>query len=207
MAKWYLVRHGETTWNATGRIQGHADMPLSTLGQRQAHRLAIRLALVDVSAAFSSDLVRATETARIVLQGRPVPTTIMEGLREASHGIWEGLGYDDAQSKYPEQYGRLLQRDLSVAAPAGESALDVMGRTKTAVEMILGQSPSRGNLLIVGHSGGLRAIAVSLLGLPPAAFWSLKLEPASLSIFAVDGDNVALELWNDVSHLADLDGD
>ena len=207
MSKWYLIRHGETAWNATGRMQGHTDTPLSSLGRRQAHRLAMRLALADITAAFSSDLGRATETMRIVLQGRPVQGTCMEALREALQGAWEGLTYGEAQSKYPDEYARLLQRDLSVAAPAGESALDIMRRIKTAVGTIHGQNSGGGDLLIVGHSGGLRAIAVSVLGLPAASFWSLRVEPGSLSILAVEGESAALELWNDVSHLADLDGD
>ena len=70
MGTWHLVRHGETEWNRTGRMQGHTGVPLSAEGRRQATLLAARLRSVEFSAVYSSDLPRAAETARIIADGR-----------------------------------------------------------------------------------------------------------------------------------------
>ena len=93
MASIYLVRHGETEWNRLGRAQGRTDIPINDEGRRQAALLGQRLADTPFAAAYASDSVRASETATIILQGRPVPLHATPELREVSLGRWEGLTY------------------------------------------------------------------------------------------------------------------
>ena len=86
MARWLLVRHGETEWNAERRIQGHRDIGLSSVGRRQAQLLASRLTEAHLEAIYSSDLSRAKETADTVAAGRDVEVLVRSDLRERNYG-------------------------------------------------------------------------------------------------------------------------
>src|SRR3954452_24611267 len=90
-----LVRHGETDWNAEGRLQGHTDRPLNEYGRRQAKELAARLAGGHVDAIYASDLSRARETAEIVGERLGLTVVIDPDLRETNWGTWEGLTGDE----------------------------------------------------------------------------------------------------------------
>ena len=86
----YLVRHGETEWNADGIIQGHSDIPLNKNGERQAEKLGKKLNSIDFDAVFSSDLVRAKKTAEIVTSGKKINIITSIALRERDFGSYEG---------------------------------------------------------------------------------------------------------------------
>ena len=86
-----IVRHGETEWNAVGRIQGHTDIGLSEKGAEQALALGERLDGLSIDAAYSSDLKRSSETAKIALGGREIVLNETPMLREYHKGAFEGL--------------------------------------------------------------------------------------------------------------------
>lgn len=90
----YFIRHGETDWNLQGRIQGHTDIPLNATGTSQAALLGELLGQVPFSAAFSSDLLRARQTAELVLKPRALPVIASTALRERSAGKMEGQSTD-----------------------------------------------------------------------------------------------------------------
>ena len=122
-----LVRHGETDWNAEGRLQGHTDTPLNDYGRRQARTLADELAGEPIDAVYSSDLARARETAEIV-GGRLGLTVVVDpGLREKNWGSWEGLT--------PAERERVEY--------AGESTEDHRERTLRTLRAIAGAAPRR----------------------------------------------------------------
>lgn len=112
-----LVRHGETDWNAAGRIQGHSDTPLNAAGRLQARRAAQRLAREPIRALYSSDLARAFETATII--GVPLGLTVVVSpqLRERRYGEWEGLTSAEIQAHYPEQFASWRARFTDFAPP------------------------------------------------------------------------------------------
>ena len=91
MATLLLIRHGETDWNASGRLQGHTDRPLNDYGRRQARELADRLSDDAIAAIYASDLSRAKETAEIVGARLGLPVVVDADLRERNWGSWEGL--------------------------------------------------------------------------------------------------------------------
>src|SRR5256885_3158142 len=101
------IRHGETAWNVDGRIQGQLDVPLNDTGRWQVHRLALAVADEGISAIYSSDLLRALETAQAVARACGLPITTDVGLPERRLGGLEGLRYDVLHRRWPEQGLRL----------------------------------------------------------------------------------------------------
>ena len=124
----YITRHGETEWNAEGRIQGHTDVPLSERGREQAQMLARRLAGVRIDAAYSSDLSRAAETARVALGERDVPLAFTSDLREYNKGVFEGMTAAEYQRKFPHLFEASMENDLDFAPPEGETIRETSHR-------------------------------------------------------------------------------
>ncbi len=126
----YLIRHGETDWNRTGRFQGQSDVPMNATGIGQAHRIGRRLSqLVTPQRAneldvVSSPLLRARQTADVVCQALGLDIgalRISDTLAELSFGEWEGLTTEEIKLAYPE-HRRARKRDRwNVSAPGGES--------------------------------------------------------------------------------------
>ena len=137
-----LVRHGETDWNADGRLQGHTDRPLSEFGRLQAQRLAEELEGEQLEAIYSSDLARARETAEIVSERLGLPVELNPDLREKDWGNWEGL--------------IAVERDR--VEFVGESTEAHQERMLRALRRISERHPGDGRVLVVTHGGSMRRI-------------------------------------------------
>jgi broad specificity phosphatase PhoE len=148
MATLLLVRHGETDWNAAGRLQGHTDRPLNDYGRRQAVELADRLAAEDVSAVYASDLARARETAEIVGTRLGLDVVVDTDLRERNWGTWEGLTPG--------------QRDAVVFE--GETPAEHGVRIMRAVERIAERHPGE-RVVVVTHGGSMRRLQAAVTGM------------------------------------------
>jgi broad specificity phosphatase PhoE len=144
-----LVRHGETDWNAVGRLQGQTDRPLSEFGRRQARRLADELADERLEAIYSSDLVRARETAEIVARPLGLPVNLDPDLREKDWGTWEGL--------------TAVERDH--VEFVGESTEAHQERILRALRRISREHDDRGRVLVVTHGGSMRRVQTAALGM------------------------------------------
>ncbi len=142
-----LVRHGETDWNAEGKLQGHTDRPLNDYGRRQARALAERLAGEEIEAVYASDLSRARETAEILGAQLGLPVAVDPDLREKNWGNWEGLTADER-----------LRIEYE-----GESSEDHRSRTLRAVERIVERHPA-GRVVVVTHGGSLRRLQAAVAG-------------------------------------------
>ena len=99
--KLYLIRHGQTDWNIQGKIQGSHDIPLNDTGRAQAKLVAEGMDSRPVTKIFSSTLVRAVETARMIGDRQQVETYLVPGLIEVEFGKWEGMTWDEIKAKYP----------------------------------------------------------------------------------------------------------
>lgn len=203
MLRWFLVRHGETEWNRVGRAQGQSDPPLNQEGREQAEAVAARLAPVSFEAAYSSDLRRAAETAAPVMGRRDTPIVYRRDLREKSFGEWEGMTYEELQLRYPAMLAELFDERPAFAPPGGESDLELFARAAGAAAGIVGRhAGTDGNILVVSHGGTLRAMMVSMLGLPVESMWRIRLSNAGLSIVTTfDEGGATIDLLNDTSHL------
>lgn len=205
MARWYLIRHGETQWNADERVQGQADVPLHDGGRREATLTGNRLSDVRFATVYASDLKRTQETAHIILaaqSAQPAPEIVTTNLlREVGYGIFEGLTWTEIREQDARMKERRFVRDLDFAPDQGESFRQVLARTGDFART-LGERHRDDNLLIVAHGGSLRALATKILDLHEDSFWKLRgLNPASISIVTQDGETPALTSWNDVGHL------
>ena len=199
MSKWLLVRHGETTWNALGKIQGHEDVKLSEVGRHQAEQLKNRLSGVNLDAAFSSDLTRCVETAQIVTTKAETQLSLTGLMREQGFGSWQGLGFQEVKTQDPDLYDRMMGRDPGFTPPGGESYRDVVRRVNE-FSRILMLKDYLGMVLIVGHAGSLRALISSMLKIPLGASWRLQLDSCGLSVLDVGQEKIRLSLFNDTSH-------
>lgn len=198
----YIVRHGETKWNAEGRIQGHTDIGLSERGKEQARAAARRLAGVHIDVAYSSDLSRTTDTARIILGERNIPFHPLPDLREYNKGVFEGLTAEEYRDRYPHLYEASLVNDPDFAPPGGETIRQCQARLSGFVESLRERHLDE-DVLLVGHGGSLRSGIVALLGLPLEANWKFAMQNCALSVIRSYSDNAVMHLYNDTSHLAE----
>ena len=203
MGRWFLVRHGQTDWNAAGRAQGQLPAPLNATGHAQAQAIAARLRPERFTAVYASDLRRVTQTAAPIMRGRNVPLTTLPALREKSLGVWEGLTFAEIKAKYADQYAALFSGDDSWAPPGGESDRQLFERVAAGVERLLeAHGRDEGDLLVVAHGGSLCAAVARLLELPAASMSRFRLDNCGLSVITVfDDGGAALDLLNDTNHL------
>jgi len=199
VVRWYLVRHGRTELNRDNRVQGHSQTLLDEEGLTQAGKLRDRLAEETFTAAFSSDLARAQQTAQTILGNRRITLTVSPDLREFDYGLWNNLTLAELKDKYSDEMSRMMNV-CDFAPPGGESLTQLLERTGRFLAQVK-ERMTEGNLLVVCHGGSLRGLVVHLLGLPSANFWSLQVDLASLSIVDVYPNRAVLVLFNDVSHL------
>ncbi len=205
MNDWYIVRHGETTWNAERRVQGHTDVPLHDGGREQAALTGRRLADTRFAAVYSSDLGRARETAEIIVAASntgPYEIVFDERLREVSFGTLEGKTWTEMDGIDGVREAVQSEGSLDFAPPGGESYRQLLERLGGFAEMVKGRH-ANDDVLVVGHGAAFRALVVRLLGLPDETFWSLSgLRSASISrVRRRDDGRTVLFAWSDAGHL------
>ena len=204
MGSVYFVRHGETLWNAEGRIQGHTDIGLSERGEEQARMVGRRLSGVRFDAAYSSDMSRTTDTARAILGDRNTPLQSVPELREYNKGVFEGLTVEEYREKFPVLYTASLVNDPDFAPPGGETIRQCHARLSAFIRQVCSRHLDE-DVLIVGHGGSLRSAIVALLDLPLEANWKFVMHNCALSLFRTYENNAVMHLYNDTSHLKDMD--
>ncbi|MDE2779967.1 MAG: histidine phosphatase family protein [Chloroflexota bacterium] len=203
MGTFYIVRHGETLWNAEGRIQGHTDVGLTERGREQARVTARRLSDIAFGAAYSSDMSRTRETAEIILGERDTPLKPVPELREYNKGVFEGLTPEEYREQYPQLYESSLVNDPDFAPPGGETIRQCQSRISRFLSSLRELHPGD-DVLIVGHGGSLRSGIVALLELPLEANWKFVMHNCALSVVRTYPDNSVMHLYNDTSHLKDV---
>lgn len=202
MVRLLLVRHGQSIWNDEKRVQGQQDIPLSDEGRKQAIALGKRLKGFQIQACFSSPLKRAMETAELILKasGNSIPITTMPELMERNFGDWEGKSIDNLQSLFAEEFSQWLTAHQIPAPPNGESIDELMRRVKQGLDQILA-SVKEGNVLVVGHSGSVKATICILFQLPLSSFARLRTDNASLTVLEIADRRTRLIQFNDTCHL------
>jgi 2,3-bisphosphoglycerate-dependent phosphoglycerate mutase len=195
------IRHGETAWNADGRIQGHIDIPLNDTGRWQAGRVARALADERIDAIYSSDLARAHQTAEALahVAGRPVVADA--GLRERHFGIFEGRNYHDLERELPEQTARWRRRDPHFGPEGGETLDAFFARVVTSATRHAAAHPGQ-TVVLVAHGGVLDCLYRAATGLDLQAPRTWQLGNASINRLLYTGERFTLVGWADDGHLA-----
>lgn len=158
-----LWRHGETTYNASGRMQGHIDTELTEVGWNQARFAVPALARFAPDLVVASDLRRATDTATVFTEGMGVPLRVDKRLRETCLGQWQGLTGAEVDKDWPG-YRRRWRGDATWAPPGGESRVDVADRAFEVVEDL--EREELDTVLLAAHGGLIVALTARLLDLP-----------------------------------------
>ncbi len=200
----YLVRHGATPHSAEDRFSGAANVFLSDEGRSQAEHLAHRLSDDHLDAIYASPLDRTMETAGILAKYHDITPIPRDGLREISHGHWEGLSRKEVEERFPEEYEAWESDPFTFAPSEGESGISVLARALPVIREVVVSHKDR-NVLVVSHKATLRLIISSLLGFDGRGFRDrLDQAPACLNILDFkDPSSARLMLFNDISHYAD----
>lgn len=200
----YLVRHGATQLTAENRFSGAVGVDLSDEGRRQAQHLAARLADDKLAAIYASPLSRTLETAAILAQPHGLTPHHRDGLREISHGRWEGLTRQEVEAQFPGEYEAWEADPFTFAPEGGESGLSVLARALPVIREVVVKHEGQ-NVLVVSHKATLRLLISSLLGFDARGYRDrLDQAPACLNILDFrDPVRARLMLFNDVSHYAD----
>ena len=178
-----MIRHGETALNAKGCYYGRTDAVLSEKGISQARYLKEILKEVSFDYIVASPLVRAYNTAQIVMEEREQEIFGDRRLMEQDFGIFEGMTYKEIQSNYPKELDAWNEEFSTYRIPKGESFADVRSRTEDFLRDIPSGRESKGEkMLIAAHKGTLGHLLAAMLKLPLDGYWNFVFEQGCYSV-------------------------
>jgi probable phosphoglycerate mutase len=153
-ARLCIIRHGETAWNAEGRVQGQIDIPLSPVGHAQARALAAALSAERFAAIYSSDLVRVQQTAQPLAQRLGLPVALDAQLRERHYGVFQNMTYAECRDRLPQDYARFKAKDLDYDFGSGESLRAFNARAIACIADLAARHACE-DILVFTHGGVL----------------------------------------------------
>ena len=197
----FVLRHGQTAWNAEQRIQGQLDVPLDDTGRWQAERLARALADEGIDAIYSSDLVRAHATATAIAEACGSSITSDTRLRERGFGVFEGHTYADIEQRWPMEVSRWRRREPGAGPEGGEQLERFYDRCVNAVTELAAGHPGQ-TIAIVAHGGVLDCLYRAAVGVALSAPRSWQIGNAAINRLLFNGERLSLIGWSDEGHLA-----
>lgn len=210
-----LLRHGQTNYNATNRMQGQLDTDLSELGEQQAVSAAAALADKKPILIRASDLRRARDTAQALADATGIELDTDERLRETHLGEWQGLTHLEVDDRMPGARG-IWRDDASWRPPGGESRIDVAARSVPVVDELVAGLDGWGTgatpeapVVLVAHGGIIAALTAALLDLEVSS-WPVFGGLANTSWVQLSGHGLPgekprwrLDVWNASAEVAD----
>ena len=197
-----LIRHGETHWNRIRRFQGRSDLALNQEGRDQARALALALKDETLAAIYSSPLIRAIETARLIKEFHPsTPLFEEEGLIEMDLGDFEGMEAQNWAAQYTDFLKAWQENPASVTMPGGENLQVVQERAVEALERITRLHLPRSTLLICSHNFVNLTILCYALDISLDRFRELRQGTTALNVLYKQGERLWVEVVNERSHL------
>ncbi len=203
MTRVYLIRHGETEDADSRRYKGHIDVPLSEQGMEQMKRAAEYIMQDSdvgarravplrngceglLTAVYCSDLSRAIKSAEIIAEPHGLKPVIVEGLKERSFGVWEGMTFDEIKEKWPDAFNSWAANPLKFSPMDGESTIEVRDRALKAFNKIIERNKGQ-NIAIVSHGGIIRVLLSEMLGMPLENIFRIAQDYAALN---------EIEIWD-----------
>lgn len=185
-----LARHGQSAWNLENRFTGWVDIPLTDNGIKEAENASAKLSSYKFDVAFSSDLIRAKDTLKIILEKthqNHIPVYANKALNERMYGDLQGMNKDEAKQKFGEEQVKIWRRSYDIAPPNGESLKDTAARVLPYFETnIVPYIKQNKNILIVAHGNSLRALIMYLEKMTPEQIMQLELNTAEIRVYHLD---------------------
>lgn len=190
--KLYLVRHGETELNVKKVYYGFTDCDLTEKGKDQARALRRGFETMVLDVVLESPLIRAKDTATLLLGENPVPRVTDDRLKELNFGAWEGKSWQELQGD--AVYEQWCVEWQTTCPPDGESFLDLASRVRGFYEDLLKRADE--NVLIVAHHAVLQQLMACLLEADPASCWHYAFSQGTYSLFEINGGFAVLKGHN-----------
>ncbi len=209
VTKLYLVRHGQSDGNAEGRFGGHSPTPLSALGKQQAELTAQVLAKEKINAIYSSDLLRAVQTAQPLAKMLDLPIIVTAAFRERKVGVLEGKTFDESKAEHPKDYYALVNRNIHHVITGGESYHQLLKRATGELHEVL-RAHQDENIVIFSHTGAICYLTLYLIGAinryTKTTPW-LVTSNCGINRFEIRGrNNIRVHAFNDTRHLQQITG-
>jgi 2,3-bisphosphoglycerate-dependent phosphoglycerate mutase len=190
MARLVLLRHGESQWNLENRFTGWVDVPLSPRGNQEAQHAGEKLRSFTFDRAFTSVLIRANETLRLVLEvigQTAIPIEKDKALNERMYGELQGLNKAETAKKYGEEQVKIWRRSYDVRPPGGESLKDTAERVLPYYERTIKPYLLKGEaILVAAHGNSLRALIMELEQLSREQVLELNIPTGAPLLYELD---------------------
>ena len=195
-----MVRHGETAWNAEGRVQGQLDIPLNEVGRAQARATADALAGHDFTAIYCSDLMRVRQTAEPSAKRLALPVFYMVELRERHYGMFETLTYVEVREKFPQQYARFRDKDPDFDFEGGETLRGFNERSLKVVTGLIERHAGE-QILVFTHGGVLEMVYRHARAVGLSSPRDFEIPNAGINWFEVTAEEWKVWAWAEIAHL------
>jgi probable phosphoglycerate mutase len=183
-------------------MQGHIDLALNAMGLAQAAAVGRHFSGAHAAALYSSDLLRARQTAQPIAVALRLSMILLPALRERNFGRCEGLTYEEIAARYPEDARAIVSRDPDYAAPGGgESRRQHATRVLDCIVGLVSDHRAQ-SIVVVTHGGVLDVVYRHVRGLPADAPRDYPIPNAGINWVAIDGERWAIERWGETTHLA-----
>ncbi len=197
----YIVRHGETVWNAAERIQGRLDSRLTEKGRNYARLLGEKLQDTDFTRIISSPSQRTMETAQLLKAKRNIPVCKDERIMEMAMGPWQGMTKAEIQLQYPIEYEWFMTRPERYQNAGAETFFDMENRARDFLSE-LQNGTLHGNILVVTHGLLIKTLFAIFKGIEIKDIWREQtVAGTSLSIVKMDREGLEILLESDMSHV------
>lgn len=189
--KFYLIRHGQTSWNAESRVMGRGDIPLDGIGEKQVADLAEALGHFSIQTIFSSPQLRAQQTAQALALVKKLPVQSDERLAELDFPRWQGKAH--AEIKNDEVYISRKKDFFNFRHPEVENYESLMKRIG---EFVSEMEKASKDIAVVSHGDVVKAFIVKLMNVAPESFFQFKIQNASCTVLTKENGRWILELMN-----------
>ncbi len=169
MSTLIFIRHGET--DMAGKFCGHSDPELNAAGELQAVAVGEQVAALGIERIYSSDLLRAAQTAAVLARRIGIEVELRENLREMNFGSWEGLSWQEIEARFPQESVRWLEESPLRSAPEGEAYSIFTARIDAAIEPLVHESQVR-TIAVVTHRGVMSHSLTRFFGFSENEAWT-----------------------------------